>query len=74
MAAAEEVDPGTKLAWRVSSSLDSAKPGEVLLLDDQGRVLGPSAMRRATLVGWGVVGSVVGVGRTKLWMKPFLPF
>jgi len=56
--------PGSsdKLAWRVSTSLDSAKPGEVLLLDDQGRVLGPQAMRRATVIGWGVVGSVVGVG------------
>ncbi|MCA9679503.1 MAG: hypothetical protein H6708_28670 [Kofleriaceae bacterium] len=55
-------EPQDKLVWRVSSSLDSAKPGEVLLLDDQGRVLGPRAMRRASLVGWGVVGSVVGVG------------
>jgi hypothetical protein len=61
-ASADSADPGTKLVWRVSSSLDSAKPGEVLLLDDQGRVLGPQAMRRATVVGWGVVGSVVGVG------------
>ena len=56
-------EPGEdKLVWRVSSSLDTAKPGEVLLLDDQGRVLGPKAMRKATVVGWGVVGSVVGVG------------
>jgi hypothetical protein len=59
---AAETEPGDKLVWRVSSSLDTAKPGEVLLLDDQGRVLGPKAMRRATVVGWGVVGSVVGVG------------
>ncbi len=55
-------EPQDKLVWRVSSSLDTAKPGEVLLLDDQGRVLGPKAMRRASVVGWGVVGSVVGVG------------
>jgi hypothetical protein len=61
-ASAEGADSETKLVWRVSSSLDSAKPGEVLLLDDQGRVLGPKAMRRASVVGWGVVGSVVGVG------------
>jgi tetratricopeptide (TPR) repeat protein len=58
----EGTEPGGKLVWKVSSSLDSARPGEVLLLDDQGRVLGPSAMRRATVIGWGVVGSVVGVG------------
>lgn len=62
MSSAESAEPETKLVWRVSSSLDTAKPGEVLLLDDQGRVLGPKAMRRATVVGWGVVGSVVGVG------------
>ncbi len=55
-------EPQDKLVWRVSSSLDTAKPGEVLLLDDQGRVLGPKAMRRASVVGWGVVGSVVGIG------------
>jgi len=55
-------EPSDKLVWRVSSSLDSARPGEVLLLDDQGRVLGPSAMRRAAVVGWGVVGTVVGFG------------
>ncbi len=61
-ATADSADPGNKLVWRVSSSLDTAKPGEVLLLDDQGRVLGPRAMKRATLVGWGVVGSVVSVG------------
>jgi tetratricopeptide (TPR) repeat protein len=62
-ASADSADPAAgKLVWRVSSSLDTARPGEVLLLDDQGRVLGPQAMRRATLVGWGVVGSVVGVG------------
>ena len=51
---AAETEPSDKLVWRVSSSLDTAKPGEVLLLDDQGRVLGPKAMRRATVVGWGV--------------------
>lgn len=61
-ASADSADPGTKLVWRVSSSLDTAKPGEVLLLDDQGHVLGPRAMRRATVTGWGVVGSVVTVG------------
>lgn len=59
---AEPTADDQKLVWRVSSSLDTARPGEVLLLDDQGRVLGPKAMRRATIVGWGVVGSVVGVG------------
>src|SRR5688572_30593174 len=48
--------------WRVSTSLDTARPGEVLLLDDQGRVLGPRAMRRAAVLGWGVVGGVVGLG------------
>lgn len=61
-ASADSADPGTKLVWKVSTSLDSAKPGEVLLLDDQGRVLGPQAMRKATAVGWGVVGGVVSVG------------
>jgi hypothetical protein len=55
-------EPSDKLMWRVSSSLDSARPGEVLLLDDQGRVLGPRAMRRAAVLGWGVVGGVVGMG------------
>jgi hypothetical protein len=61
-ASAETPETADKLVWRVSSSLDTAKPGEVLLLDDQGRVLGPKAMRRASVVGWGVVGSVVGIG------------
>jgi tetratricopeptide (TPR) repeat protein len=54
--------PAGQLAWRVSSSLDTARPGEVLLLDDDGHVLGPKAMRRATVAGWAMVGTVVGVG------------
>jgi hypothetical protein len=51
-----------QLVWRVSTSLDTAKPGEVLLLDDQGQVLPPRAMKRAAAVGWGVVGGLVTVG------------
>jgi hypothetical protein len=50
------------LVWRVSSSLDAARPGEVLLLDEEGQVLGPRAMRRAAMVGWGVVGGIVSLG------------
>ena len=50
------------LVWRVSASLDTAKPGEVLLLDDQGQVLPPRAMKRAAIVGWTIVGGVVAVG------------
>jgi hypothetical protein len=50
------------LAWRVSSSLDTARPGEVLLLDDDGQVLPPRAMRRAAVVGWTVVSGLVAVG------------
>jgi len=57
-----EAQADKQLVWRVSSSLDSAKPGEVLLLDDQGQVLPPRAMKRAAVVGWSVVGGLVAVG------------
>ena len=57
-----EAQADKQLVWRVSTSLDSAKPGEVLLLDDQGQVLPPRAMKRAAIVGWSVVGGLVGVG------------
>jgi hypothetical protein len=50
----------------VSASLDSARPGEVLLLDDQGRVMGPRAMRRAQVVNWGAAGGMVGIGSAVL--------
>lgn len=55
-----------QLVWRVSSSLDTAKPGEVLLLDDQGQVLPPRAMKRAAVVGWSVVGGLVVAGATAM--------
>jgi len=48
--------------WRVSRSLADAKPGEVLLLDDDGQVMGEPAMRRQQAVAWSVVGGVAGVG------------
>jgi tetratricopeptide (TPR) repeat protein len=57
-----EARSDNKLVWRVSASLDAARPGEVLLLDEDGQVLGPGAMRRAAVVGWGVVGGIVGLG------------
>ncbi len=50
-----------ELVWRVSASLDAARPGEILLLDEDGQVLGPGAMRRAAMVGWGAVGGMVGM-------------
>jgi hypothetical protein len=50
-----------ELVWRVSASLDAARPGEILLLDEDGQVLGPGAVRRAAMVGWGAVGSMVGL-------------
>jgi hypothetical protein len=59
---ADSADAPKQLAWRVSTSLDTAKPGEVLLLDDQGQVLPPHAMRRAAIVGWGVIGGLVAIG------------
>ncbi|MBK7077229.1 MAG: hypothetical protein IPH44_33550 [Myxococcales bacterium] len=48
--------------WRVSRSLADAKPGEVLLLDDQGQVMGEPAMRRQQAVAWAAVGGVAGIG------------
>jgi tetratricopeptide (TPR) repeat protein len=48
--------------WRVSRSLADAKPGEVLILDDSGHVMGEPAMRRQQTVAWAAVGGVVGVG------------
>lgn len=49
-------------AWRVSTSLASARPGEVLLLDEHGQVMGGQAMRRQQLAAWAAVGGVAGVG------------
>lgn len=48
--------------WRVSRSLADAKPGEVLLLDDQGQVMGEGALRRQQTLAWGAVGGVAGLG------------
>ncbi len=48
--------------WRVSRSLSDAKPGEVLLLDDEGQVMGEPAMRRQQFVAWAAVGGVAGIG------------
>ncbi|HVK77968.1 MAG TPA: hypothetical protein VM734_31895 [Kofleriaceae bacterium] len=52
----------TALSWRVSSSLASAKPGEVLLLDEHGQVMGGKAMRRQQAAAWTAVGGVAAVG------------
>ncbi len=49
-------------AWRVSTSLASARPGEVLLLDEHGQVMAGPAMRRQQLAAWTAVGGVAGVG------------
>lgn len=54
--------PAGELVWKVSASLESARPGEVLLLDERGQVLSPRAMRRAAATGWAVVGGAVGAG------------
>lgn len=54
--------------WRVSRSLADAKPGEVLLLDDSGQVMGEPVMRRQQAVGWAVVGGAAGVSVALLSM------
>lgn len=48
--------------WRVSRSLADAKPGEVLLLDDSGQVMGEGALRKQQTLAWAAVGGVAGVG------------
>ena len=48
-----------QVALRVSSSLDGSQPGEVILLDDSGRVLTAAERRWADMRQWG---SVVGMG------------
>ncbi len=55
---ADTIEP----AWRVSTSLASARPGEVLLLDEHGQVMGGQAMRRQQVAAWAAVGGVAGVG------------
>lgn len=57
---------GDSPPWRVSRSLADAKPGEVLLLDDQGQVMGEHAMRRQQVAAWAAVGGVAGVGVTAM--------
>ncbi len=57
---------GDSPPWRVSRSLADAKPGEVLLLDDQGQVMGEQAMRRQQVAAWAAVGGVAGVGITAM--------
>lgn len=49
------------LTWRVSTSLANARPGEVLLLDEDGQVLSAGAVRRQQLAGWIGAGGVAGL-------------
>ena len=49
------------LTWRVSTSLADARPGEVLLLDEDGQVLSAGAVRRQQLAGWIGAGGVAGL-------------
>ena len=49
------------LTWRVSTSLANARPGEVLLLDEEGQVLSASSVRRQQLAGWIGAGGVAGL-------------
>lgn len=49
------------LTWRVSTSLANARPGEVLLLDEDGQVLSAAAVRRQQLAGWIGAGGVAGL-------------
>ena len=49
------------LSWRVSTSLANARPGEVLLLDEDGQVLSAPAVRRQQLAGWVGAGGVAGL-------------
>ena len=49
------------LTWRVSTSLADARPGEVLLLDEDGQVLSAGAVRRQQLAGWIGTGGVAGL-------------
>lgn len=49
------------LTWRVSTSLANARPGEVLLLDEDGQVLSAQAVRRQQLAGWIGAGGVAGL-------------
>lgn len=57
---------GDSPPWRVSRSLADAKPGEVLLLDDRGQVMGEHAMKRQQVAAWAAVGGVAGVGVTAM--------
>jgi hypothetical protein len=49
-----------KLSWRVSSSLESSRPGEVLMLDNQGDVVDGRAMRRAAWRNWSLLFGFTG--------------
>ena len=55
--------PGPELAltWRVSTSLANARPGEVLLLDEEGQVLSAAAVRRQQLAQWIGAGGFAGL-------------
>lgn len=62
------------LTWRVSTSLADARPGEVLLLDEDGQVLSAGAVRRQQLAGWIGAGGVAGLSMAAITtlMGPFV--
>ena len=60
-AAALPAPDSLALTWRVSTSLANARPGEVLLLDEDGQVLSAAAVRRQQLAGWIGAGGVAGL-------------
>lgn len=60
----ESLVPIEEPTWKVSSSLESSRVGEVMLLDRRGQVLSPRQSRAYSAWGWvrlGLVGGSVGV-------------
>lgn len=53
-------DERAPVPWKVSNSLESARRGEVLILDNDGEVMSGSATRRASVRGWLAMGSIAG--------------
>lgn len=61
----ESLVPAEEPSWKVASSLESSRVGEVMLLDRRGHVLTPRQSRAWTLWGWtrlGLLGGAVAVG------------
>jgi hypothetical protein len=54
------------LPWRVSSSLESSRPGEVLMLDNEGHVVDARTLRQAAVRGWTAVVGVTAATATAI--------